>query len=147
MTIDEPTLWTTDAILANRQLVRHAFPGIYFLIRDGEIVYVGQSTCNILERIVSHLRNKDFDSFTVIHMTSDVDLNAVEAAYVYALRPEYNKSMPPGSPHVSLQTLQKRLGLTWDETGYLVNQSGIQADADGYYDIRDLKSYVEGLSQ
>ena len=138
-------LWSTDEILANSQRVRHVFPGIYFLIRDGEIVYVGQSTCNILAHITHHLRDKDFDSFTVIHMTGDVDLNAVEAAYVYALRPEYNKSMPPGSPHVSQQTLQNRLGLTWDHTIRIINQSGIQPDANGYYDIRDLESYVKGI--
>ena len=143
----DPTLWTTDEILANSQRLRHTFPGIYFLIRDGEIVYVGQSTCNILERIARHTRDKVFDSFTVIHMTSDVDLDRLEAEYVYQLNPEYNKTMPRNSPYASKATLASRYGLNTFQTDRLVAQASVVPSPGGYYDVREIEPYIKGIRQ
>lgn len=39
--------------------------GIYFLIKDGIIIYIGQST-RITKRIRDHKRDKDFDHYRVI---------------------------------------------------------------------------------
>lgn len=66
--------------------------GIYFLIKDSEVVYVGQSTVNILGRVAKHIRNgKEFDSFS--YMRCDVeDIDAMEAKYITAFSPRLNTS-------------------------------------------------------
>lgn len=83
--------------------------GIYFLIRDKEIVYVGKSS-NINARITEHSKtnsDKDFDSFSYIllpeefldyNMEYDVDgrgnqaLDNLEGLYILKYNPEYNTS-------------------------------------------------------
>lgn len=64
--------------------------GVYFLIRDYKVVYVGQTT-DLFQRLWKHRRSgKLFDSFSFIPCAK-VDLNAVEADYIALLMPEENK--------------------------------------------------------
>jgi excinuclease UvrABC nuclease subunit len=64
--------------------------GIYFLVDDGEIVYVGQAV-DLRRRLVEHyeLGAKPFDSYFFLP-TNESDLDAVEAHYIHALKPKYN---------------------------------------------------------
>ena len=66
--------------------------GVYFLIKNDEVVYVGQSSINILGRIAKHLRsNKEFDSFSYMRCDKE-DIDAMEAKYIAALIPRLNVS-------------------------------------------------------
>lgn len=73
---------------------------VYFLIRDDEIVYIGQS-CDIEARLELHIvcrqardrYYKDFDRAAWIAVPIG-ELDAVEGALIRALRPEYNGSAP-----------------------------------------------------
>lgn len=68
--------------------------GVYFLLRAGKIVYVGQSTRG-KSRIHYHTRPAElklFDSFVWLSMLAK-HLNLVEAAYIDKFRPEYNVAM------------------------------------------------------
>lgn len=67
--------------------------GIYFLIRDLEVVYVGQSATDILGRIAKHRRDgREFDSFS--YMRCDIeDIDAMEEKYILALMPRENYSV------------------------------------------------------
>jgi excinuclease UvrABC nuclease subunit len=69
--------------------------GIYFLIYKGVIVYVGQSS-NITFRLSVHVSNrkKEFDSYSYIE-SNEVNLNNLEANYIYEFAPYYNKRLPP----------------------------------------------------
>lgn len=70
--------------------------GVYFLIKDDEVVYVGQST-EILRRIGAHKKDgKDFDSFAFIEC-GKADLNRIETKYITALVPELNYSLGSAS--------------------------------------------------
>lgn len=65
--------------------------GIYFLLLDGEIVYVGQSL-NIHSRMGNHLSTtnfKPFDSAAWIPV-DPAELKWVEAFYIAKFRPLYN---------------------------------------------------------
>ena len=63
--------------------------GIYFLIKDEEVVYVGQSI-EIFRRIGKHRNEgKDFDSFAFIECEKS-ELDKLEAKYITALAPELN---------------------------------------------------------
>ncbi|AUR91998.1 GIY-YIG nuclease superfamily protein [Vibrio phage 1.168.O._10N.261.52.A10] len=63
---------------------------IYFLIRDEEIVYVGQ-TRNLSQRL-SHHSNKVFDRYNYIIVSSDY-ADITESVYIHAINPEYNSDM------------------------------------------------------
>jgi len=68
--------------------------GIYFLIKNKEIVYVGQSN-NIVARVGSHLsdKTKSFDSYSFVEISR---LNEVESYFIHNLRPEFNRKRPCG---------------------------------------------------
>lgn len=68
-------------------------PCIYFLVRDGEVVYVGQTT-NLAARLYKHRqRGVDFDSFAQMPCPAE-DMDRLEADYIDALLPEMNVSAP-----------------------------------------------------
>ena len=70
----------------------HSMVGIYFLIQDNEVVYVGQSV-DVLGRISRHKRDgKEFDSFTYI-LCPTKDLCTLETTYIASLMPWMNSAM------------------------------------------------------
>lgn len=64
------------------------FPAVYFLIKDGEIMYVGETT-NIFWRIASHLLVRQFDSFSYIPCKKE-RLRKLEARYIQEFQPVWN---------------------------------------------------------
>lgn len=68
---------------------KSAFCGIYFLIKDGQIVYVGQSI-NAMRRLTRHIdEGKDFDRFAVVSCPKD-DMDKMERTFIAALAPKEN---------------------------------------------------------
>jgi len=66
--------------------------GVYFLIRAGEIVYVGKSQ-NVLLRLAKHRNNgKKFDAYNVFHCKQE-ELDRYERLYITALMPIENGSL------------------------------------------------------
>jgi hypothetical protein len=68
--------------------------GVYFLMLEREIVYVGQSTnCNL--RIGNHLLDgqKAFDSYFVVECPTN-RLDEMEAKYIVKFRPKHNVIIP-----------------------------------------------------
>ena len=78
------------------EIVSASYPfatsGIYFLIKAGQVVYVGQAI-DLLRRINRHRQDggKDFDAFTYIPAPPE-ELNGLEATYIKALMPRLNMS-------------------------------------------------------
>lgn len=83
-------LFTLEAstIVARSQKWGDKFAGIYFLIKDREIVYVGQSM-NVAARVSQHKKTRDFDSWSWIPCDTQ-DLLDLERAYIRKFRPELN---------------------------------------------------------
>lgn len=79
------------------EIVASAFPmeadiGIYFLIRSGEVVYIGQTT-NVLARVLKHRQlGKKFDSFSFIPCLPE-HLNELERTYICLMMPDENQKM------------------------------------------------------
>ena len=72
-----------------RQLTtKELVPGIYFLCKSDEVVYVGQSV-NPLARIGQHIRDKDFDRAYFIPCPASA-LDEVEAGFIRKLKPRLN---------------------------------------------------------
>jgi hypothetical protein len=68
--------------------------GIYFLCRDGALLYVGQSV-NAAGRIAEHYRRYEFETVYFLPWPAD-DLNRMEAALIRALRPPMNGKSSTG---------------------------------------------------
>ncbi len=68
--------------------------GIYFLIKNKKVVYVGQSN-NVIRRIGKHIEDsiKKFDAVTYIEIKDKykADMGHIEWTYIQRLQPEYNK--------------------------------------------------------
>lgn len=74
------------------QSLQHAlWSGVYFLCKETEVVYVGQSIV-VAGRVGAHMGDKDFDwAFCMRVPRSDLDF--VEGEFIRALRPKYNFSV------------------------------------------------------
>ena len=76
------------------EILESAFPldllsGVYFLVRDQVICYVGQTT-NILARLGRHKRDgRNFDSFAFIPC-QPAQLDELESIYIAMLMPDGN---------------------------------------------------------
>lgn len=80
-------------VLSNNQSMsklRKKITGIYFLIKDNTIVYIGQSS-DTHKRVISHSYNKSFDSFRVIECRSE-SLSHYEKRLINYFRPPLNGS-------------------------------------------------------
>lgn len=63
-------------------------PGIYFLIKNYEIIYIGKS-CAVDRRISEHMESRDFDAWYWIACPKK-DLNELERIYLNKFMPHLN---------------------------------------------------------
>ena len=68
-----------------------AYPGIYFLMLDEEIIYIGKST-NVLTRLAAHIeKGRKFTHFYAIPYPVE-ELDKKEQYYIDLLKPSQNKN-------------------------------------------------------
>lgn len=112
---------TKSNIISNKIKLEKFPPIIYFLIRDNEIVYVGQSKHG-LHRITTHVNtNKiQFDSYSYIEVKEE-DMNKIEAFYILKFCPEYNKFLPNNTnEYTSISKTKKMLkDLGWSRKRFI----------------------------
>lgn len=84
-----PTLLSEAEIIALSKPADPACSGVYFLVRDGKVIYVGQSR-KLAIRLETHARWKVFDRLYWIPCEID-GLNALESAYIRAFWPIENR--------------------------------------------------------
>lgn len=81
------------------------FCGVYFLVDDGEVVYVGQSK-DIAFRLVSHRAGRKFKFSTVAWIAvPEPYLDMVESWYFHKLKPRHSKT----TPFRDVEFLRKRI--------------------------------------
>jgi excinuclease UvrABC nuclease subunit len=85
-----------EEIRAQSQAPKPPLVGVYFLFKDTELVYVGQSN-NILLRVQTHTKRLDFDRYAYLSCSKD-ELDDLENAYILKLRPKLNRRLP-GKTH------------------------------------------------
>jgi hypothetical protein len=78
----------TEAEIVQAQLTTPTTSGVYFLIKDNKVVYVGQST-QIFARIMHHVSTKDFDTFSYVECGKEM-LDVMESLYIHTIRPPLN---------------------------------------------------------
>lgn len=101
-------------LVSHQEILRNAIPfdypivrGIYFLLAQRQIVYVGQSI-NCHNRVRMHLADKDFDSYAVLPATPTDDLNTLEALYILRFQPGYNVALPATPLLISAYSLKRK---------------------------------------
>lgn len=100
------TLLREHEIVKNSSLWNNAL-GIYFLIKNEKVVYVGQSK-NVLTRISFH-KDKNFDSYAFLPC-EEHEMDIIESLYIHLLQPEQNGTSVHGvifSPMTLEQMLKK----------------------------------------
>tara|TARA_R110000796_G_scaffold82181_1_gene180505 strand:+ start:114 stop:488 length:375 start_codon:yes stop_codon:yes gene_type:complete len=120
---------TYTEILSDKRTFKESFI-IYALIRNNEIVYIGQSK-KILSRIGQHLQGeKEFDSWSIVENLGEYgtagELNRLEKKYIRKFMPVYN---------INYNKLNKKIFKIKVKKRYENSQVGIVLKgkaADGY---------------
>lgn len=102
--------------------------GIYCLISEDKIVYVGQST-DIMSRIAIHTKTKEFDSYTTLSCPLPWR-NTLEAHLIVCFNPQHNETLPVNPLYQMLKRIQSN-----------IDQSDIPYK--DRTDIRKLKKYIK----
>jgi len=108
--INDDRLMSSNDIAGNSKPFRakDKTSGVYFLLDEDEIVYVGRSS-NCYDRIASHTKNKVFDSF-YIYKASQEECLWLEPMYIMKFQPIYNKVIPRSPLFISINSLKKVAG-------------------------------------
>lgn len=96
---------TNKFLLTEEEIVAAALPweqasGVYFLIRQGRVIYVGQAV-NVYVRISQH-GHKRFDSYAYLPCPVDM-MDKLESLYIHLLRPELNGDQVDGAKYAPIQ--------------------------------------------
>lgn len=132
-----------EKIIANKQSLCPKLIGIYFLIKDFEIVYIGQSV-NIMIRISQHAQEqiKEFDSFSIIECPVKY-LASLEAHFIYKFRPRLNSSLPVNQIYKSFQQVKKIHDLPAPVLKLWMKHNFIENDKDALYCLSDFDGIVK----
>jgi len=80
--------------------------GIYFLVHNNRVVYVGQSQ-NAISRSLGGHGSKKFDGVAYIFVNENIHLNNLEAYFIAKFKPKYNSSVPSNKLGLSSKHLIK----------------------------------------
>lgn len=135
----------TEQEILDGALERHKICGIYFLIRERNIVYVGQSQ-DIMARLSTHANgDKLFDSFNFV-ACDPAELSNLEAEYIVQLNPEYNLKLPINDKWMTLEMLRRyarSLGIGYAAIKKFIESREIRSYS-GYYSASDFGEILQG---
>jgi hypothetical protein len=80
----------SEAEIVRRATDLSELAGVYFLVRNERVVYVGKSL-NVYQRVASHRPSKLFDKVSFIRC-HEPDLLRLEAMYISKFNPEFNQA-------------------------------------------------------
>jgi hypothetical protein len=109
--------------------------GIYFLLRAGEIVYVGQSK-RIEFRVETHRmeKKKDFDSYAFVECKPE-ELDQLEQDFIIKCDTEYNAQMPKGN-YASTNWIKENLVGRYVDGGFGPSKIAKTMRANGANSVR-----------
>lgn len=127
-----------DALYAHR---KRSASGIYYLIDNDEIVYIGQSI-RVYGRVLTHIkeRSKQFNRFAWISIKAE-QLNVSEAAQIVAHNPKYNRwaLLPSNDLYMTMTQIKSKYGAERKEIMKTVRENNIRSIAINgvvYYEAR-----------
>lgn len=126
-------LLSKEIILQNQEKFK-PIACIYFLIKNNEIVYVGQ-TIDLYARLSAHSREKDFDAYSFVECNID-ELDALEILYIVKFKPKYNTRLPNNPYFKTLKQIKQTLGCSLRTLKKIIRERDIKPIWMDYYDIR-----------
>lgn len=124
--------------------------GIYFLIQDNEIVYIGQTKIHFATRISKHINSNNikFNSFYIIPFSPDENLNIIEAKYIIKFNPKHNSKFPQNSTYLSRQQIKKFFfGISWPTIKKGIQKDLIRPYFNGkVFNINEVGNYINSLA-
>jgi len=132
--------FTKEQIVSAKQPISRSVCGVYFLIDQDEIVYVGQSL-NAMSRIAVHLtdQTKVFDSYTIIECSPE-ELSDIEAHYILTWNPVFNSDIPANGLYKSLMQLKELTSTDMNTLRRFIKAKNIQP-VSGYYRVSDFAEF------
>lgn len=82
---------TIEAVI--EEIANNKYYFIYFLLKNNKLVYVGQSNNNVLSRISSHLKDKEFDEVYYKSFSVENVMDEYEKKFIMKYRPKFNKEV------------------------------------------------------
>lgn len=119
--------------------------GIYFLLLNGRVIYVGQST-SIARRAKTHRKTLAFDEVQFIEVEAD-KLDEAERKFILELKPEKNGSMRDGRRDYCEPKAKPPKEITGNQLQKLLDSAGLsQRGAAKLIGIseRQMRRYVAG---
>lgn len=104
---------TNKALLHSDEIVKAAIPwkkfsGVYFLVDNNEVVYVGQAR-NVQERLSQQHKEKKFTHYAFVPCPIEV-MDKLESLYIHCLRPKLNGNRRDGIKNAPL-ALDELIGI------------------------------------
>ena len=130
-----------EFILENRKKIEEKICCIYFLIKNEEIVYIGQSV-NGISRIQQHT-DKDFDSYFILETKKEY-LNDLESHYIVKFNPIYNKRVsyiPTGL--INKYKIFKEFKINASVFKIIEFSYSIKPKYENYYDIEEIYKFIK----
>lgn len=127
--------------------------GVYFLFNGPSLVYIGQST-NIEGRVVSHRKDKVFDSYSYILIADDQERIEEEKLLIMKHNPIYNKTVSK-KKKIRLRAFCHFYGVDFDTILNQLSDAGIEPAhtsklgdpmADVYF-LHDLSPFVRDTKE
>lgn len=88
----EKRISKNDIVEESREIIDY---GIYFLISEDEVVYIGSSKSSCISRIKRHnKRISNFSSYCILPVDESVYLEEVETRFIYKFLPKLNRNLP-----------------------------------------------------
>ncbi len=116
--------------------------GIYFLIKNHKIIYVGQSQQDVRYRIQIHFMEKDFDNFYILECPREY-LSTLEAHFIVKFEPELNDYTLPSNPvYKSLAQLKKHFRCNVNPLKKWIKENKLKNYFNSYYKVIDFKDFI-----
>jgi len=116
--------------------------GIYFLLKGGLVVYVGQSVA-VHVRVHQHVASgKDFDAYAVLPWPA-AGLNDKEAEMILKYDPPLNGGIPVNSKYVSSLGIKHKAGTHKGKVARMVRESGLRPHCRCSFGVFFLRSELE----
>jgi hypothetical protein len=122
--------------------------GVYFLIQDSEIVYVGQST-NVMTRLLQH-KNKEWNGWFCVECDME-ELTCLEDHYILKFLPKYNKTIfstdkiPGYTPFKNIKKVYSQSFQTFRKEVKKNHIDCKKINGKTYYCLEDFKKTIYGV--
>lgn len=87
--------YKSDIVKSARPIEKYKPFVVYFLLKDDDIIYVGQSNSYNEQQMMTHSEDKDFNRFFTILCKSEEESLTLEKHYIKTLNPVLNRGYNP----------------------------------------------------